>query len=261
MLTTQSPVHELGVSAAHYREAAVQAIEDATLRNATAITDAADIVSRAVRDGAVIHAFGSGHSQAGAMELAGRAGGLIPTNRLSISDLVLREFHGPELLADPLLERREDIGRELFQIADIRPGDVLMMMSNSGINGSVVELAAQAHDFGTPVIAITSLAHSSIGRSGHSSGKRLSEIADVVLDNCAPYGDAVLHDETGLSVCAVSSVTTAVLVQCIVAEAVSRLIAAGVEPPVYVSANVPGGHERNLVVEASYGARLRRVAG
>jgi uncharacterized phosphosugar-binding protein len=91
---------------------------------------------------------------------------------------------------------------------------------------------------------------------GGRCGRRLSEIADVVLDNGAPYGDTALPNGTG----AVSSVTGAVLAQQLVAEVVDRLVAAGQTPPIYRSANTPGGHDHNLELEARYAGRIRRLA-
>lgn len=249
------------VSASAFFADALQRIPAVIAMNSEALPDAAHLLAPVINSRGLIHAFGSGHSQAGAMELAGRAGGLIPTNRLSLTDLVLRGGYPVSLLDDPLLERRADVGRDLFSISDVRPGDGLVIFSNSGINGSVVELALAAQENGIPIVAVTSRAHSTAGVSRHPSGKKLLDIANVVLDNGAPEGDATLDMPTGGKVAAVSSITTAVLVQGLVSEIVSLLLASGAVPPVYVSANLPGGHETNLEVEAKYEGRLRRVAG
>lgn len=249
------------VSAAKFFADALQRIPAVIDMNSDSIIAAASLLAPVITSGGLIHAFGSGHSQAGAMELAGRAGGLIPTNRLSLGDLVLRGTSPASLLDDPLLERRADVGRELLEISDIRGGDALVVFSNSGINGSVVELTLAAQQQGIPIVAVTSRAHSTAAVSRHASGKKLFELADVVLDNGAPEGDAILDLPTGGKVAAVSSITTAVLIQGLVSEIVSRLLAAGIVPPVYVSANLPGGHEANLAIEATYNGRLRRLAG
>lgn len=95
--------------------------------------------------------------------------------------------------------------------------------------------------------------HTSRVEPGHPSGKRL-------IDNHAPYGDAVLPLPAGGTVCAVSTVTGAVLAQMIVAEVLRRLLDAGEEPPVYLSKNVPGGDDHNETLEARYAGRIRRTA-
>jgi len=134
-----------------------------------------------------------------------------------------------------------------------------VMASNSGGNGSVVELAHAVKEHGHPLIVITSVAHTGRVTSRHPSGLRLFELADVVLDNGAPYGDAVLA--TGdVAVCAVSSITAALLAQMVVAEVVRAMLAAGETPPVYLSSNVPEGDAHNDALEARYAGRIRRPA-
>ena len=149
-------------------------------------------MTRAIEAGAVIQAFGTGHSEAFAMEIAGRAGGLIPTNKIALRDLVLHGSLTADALAGSSLERNPDIVAELWEISPIHPGDVFVIASNSGVNGSVVGMALLAKEKGHDVIAVTSLQHTAQVRPKHPSGRRLSEIADVVIDNLAPYGDATL---------------------------------------------------------------------
>ena len=89
----------------------------------------------------------------------------------------------------------------------------------------------------------------------------VARVFDVgTLDNGAPYGDAVLALPDGGTVCAVSSITGALLAQLVGAEVVRRLIEAGEAPPVYLSANVPGGYEHNSTLEERYAGRIRRTA-
>ena len=126
------------------------------------------------------------------MEIAGRAGGLIPTNKIALRDLVLHGSLKADVLGGSSLERNPDIVTELWEISPIHPGDVFVIASNSGVNGSVVGMALLAKEKGHDVIGVTSLQHTAQVRPKHPSGRRLSEIADVVIDNLAPYGDATL---------------------------------------------------------------------
>ena len=221
---------------------------------------AADLLAEAVANGGVIQAFGCGHSEALAMEIAGRAGGLVPTNRIALRDIVLYGGEPLEALADPAVERSPDIAHRLYELAPIKPDDVFVIASNSGINGAVVEMALLVKERGHKLVAITSAEHSAGVQSRHPSGRKLGEIADVVLDNGAPYGDAALPLPGGGAVGAVSSITAALLAQQIVTEVVARLLAAGITPPVYLSDNVPGGKEHNAEIEARYAGRIRRTA-
>lgn len=227
----------------------------------TDVTPAAELLADSVRRDGVIQAFGTGHSQATALEIAGRAGGLVPTNRIALSDLVQFGGEDPEVLADPMLERRGDVVSRLYELAAPRPQDVFVIASSSGVNSSVVEMAHIVTTNGHKLVAITSLRHSSQVPARHESGKRLSDFADVTLDNGAPFGDTLLPLPDGTSVGGVSSLTAGLLVQMLVADTVRLLIEAGVEPPVYVSNNVPGGYERNSGIEARYEGRIRRTGG
>ncbi|GAA0944414.1 SIS domain-containing protein [Pseudonocardia zijingensis] len=247
------------VSAARFAEVAEEAVRRVAREQAAGVSAAADLVVGGLRAGGVVQAFGTGHSQALAMEISGRAGGLVPTNMIALRDLVLLGGEPPELLFTEFLERDPGLGRRLYALAGVSPPDVFVMASNSGGNGSVVEFAHVVKAHGHPLVVITSMDHTSRVTSRHPSGRRLHELADVVLDNGAPYGDAVLTTG-GIAVCAVSSITAALLAQMIVAEVVGTMLAAGEDPPVYLSSNVPEGDAHNTALEARYAGRIRRPA-
>ncbi|MFI9596206.1 sugar isomerase domain-containing protein [Nonomuraea sp. NPDC052265] len=218
---------------------------------------AAALIVAALRDGGVVNAFGSGHSEAIAMEIAGRAGGLVPSNRLSPRDLVLYGGRPPSVLT-PELERDPAVAHEIYDLAPVEPQDVFVLVSSSGVNGTVVELATLVKERGHPLVAITSVAHSTRMTSRHPSGGKLMDLADVVLDNGSPYGDAVLDLPDGGTYGAVSTITSALLAQMVVTEAVEELVALGERPPVYLSVNVTGGDEHNKALESRYAGRIRR---
>jgi uncharacterized phosphosugar-binding protein len=249
-----------GVSAQSYVHALMPILAAVTEQSDGPIQAAADLVTASLRANGVIQAFGSGHSEALAMEIAGRAGGLIATNRIALRDLVLLGGEPPELLRDGELERDPSYSRKLYDLSAARPGDLFVIASNSGVNGSIVELATVVKEKGHPLIAITSLQHTSGVDSRHPSGKKLIDFADVVLDNHAPYGDSVLELPDGGKVCAVSSITAALIAQMLVAEVLRRFTEAGETPPVYLSANIPGGDDHNHALEAQYAGRIRRTA-
>lgn len=214
------------------------------------------LLAKSIGDGGIVHVFGTGHSEAFAMEVAGRAGGLIPTNKIALRDLVLRGGEDRSMLGSSLLERDPQIAEKLWALVPASPGDVIVIASNSGVNGSIVGFALQAKEHGYPVIAVTSLEHTAAVEPKHPSGKRLSEIADVVIDNLAPYGDSTMEVD-GYGCGAVSSLTAAFIAQLLTIGTIEKLAQSG-EPPVYISANVPGGHERNQKLEDVYGDRLIR---
>jgi len=226
---------------------------------AAEVRKAADLVTKALISDGIIQAFGSGHSEAIAMEIAGRAGGLVPSNRLALRDLVLLGGAPTEILAADL-ERDPSVAQQLYDLSTTAPWDVFVIISSSGVNGSTVELADLVKNRGHDLIAITSVAHSTQMTSRHPSGRKLMDIADVVLDNGAPYGDAVIPLAGGGSYGAVSTITSALLAQMLVEQVVGDLIAAGITPPVYLSSNVTGGDKHNNALEARYSGRIRRTA-
>lgn len=222
--------------------------------------DAIDLIVASLDDGGVLQAFGTGHSQAFAMEIAGRAGGLIPTNNLALRDVVL---HGSRDVADlggSSLERDPSVVDELFSVSPINPADVFLIASNSGVNGSIVGVALRAKELGHKVIGVTSLEHTNAVQPKHPSGKRLSEIADVVIDNRAPFGDTTLTLPGDIGVGAISSITSAFIAQLLTIEVSRRISESGAVPPLYISANIPGGDEHNTALENLYRDRIRRTA-
>ncbi|MEV4225105.1 SIS domain-containing protein [Nonomuraea sp. NPDC049725] len=221
------------------------------------VGQAAEAIVTSLRAGGVVNAFGSGHSEAIAMEIAGRAGGLVPSNRLTPRDLVLYGGEPPSVLT-PELERDPAIAHRIYELAPVEPQDVFVLVSSSGVNGAVVELATLVKERGHPLIAITSVSHSVRMTSRHPSGRKLLDLADIVLDNGSPYGDAILELPGGGSYGAVSTITSALLAQMVVTEAVERLVALGQTPPVYLSVNVAGGDEHNKALESRYAGRIRR---
>ncbi|TDE37270.1 sugar isomerase domain-containing protein [Nonomuraea mesophila] len=223
------------------------------------VRQAAQLLVTSLRADGVVNAFGSGHSEAIAMEIAGRAGGLVPSNRLTPRDLVLYGGQPPSVLT-PELERDPSVARQIYDLAPVEPQDVFVLISSSGVNGTVVELAGIVKDQGHSLIALTSVKHSTRMTSRHPSGGKLLDLADVVLDNGAPYGDALLELPGGGSYGAVSTITSALLAQMVVTEAVDALVAMGETPPIYLSANVAGGDEHNKALESRYAGRIRRGA-
>lgn len=221
------------------------------------IRQAAELIAHALANDGIIQAFGTGHSRAIALELAGRAGGLVPAHQLWVKDLVMYGKSEPEEILDPLVERDPDLARRILDLAEIHPADVFVIASQSGGNGSIVEMAILAKERGHQVVAITSHEHSSNITSRHESGKKLYELADIVIDNCGPYGDATLPLPTGGATAPTSTISSALIVQMLVSEICGILLEAGETPPVMVSMNTPEGDRHNAALVDRYGDRIR----
>ncbi|MDR7309097.1 putative phosphosugar-binding protein [Nocardioides luteus] len=228
------------------------------------LDEAVEVMVDSIRNDGVLQAFGTGHSQAFAMEIAGRAGGLIPTHAIALRDTVLKGDRPASDLEGGLLERDDNIADEVWGLHEFHPADVFLIASNSGVNGSIVGIALRAKQEGHKVIAVTSLEHTNAVAPKHPSGKRLAEIADVVIDNLAPFGDATVplgdQADDGVLAGAVSSITAAYIAQLLTLGTAERIRTAGGTPPLYLSANIPGGDEHNDALKARYGERIGSMA-
>lgn len=240
-------------------EASTRLTRLAELVEAGGLDPAIEALTVAVQAGGVIQAFGTGHSEAFAMEIAGRAGGLIPTHRIALRNVVLRGGRDVTVLEGAELERDATVVDELLDLAELDPADIFVIASNSGVNGSIVGMALAAKERGHTVIAVTSLAHTRAVEPKHPSGKRLSEVADIVIDNLAPFGDSTVTVGDGIGIGAISSITAAYVAQALTIGVVSRILETGETPPVFISANIPGGDEHNSALQERYGSRIMNV--
>ena len=200
-----------------------------------------------IENGGLLQAFGSGHSYGAALELTHRAGGFIPSK--NIKEPALGAY-----------ESVEGVGTSFMKKVDVREGDIVFVISNSGRNPLPIEVALEAKKKGAKVVAVTSLEASKKLKSKHSSGKNLYEVADYVLDNRVPEGDSsIVVPGMDVKVCGMSSISTAVLLEAVVLRAIELLLERGIVPPIYKSQNIDGGREYNEAIEQAYIDRLHHI--
>ena len=222
-----------------------------------AIETAAEMIAESVGADGVVHVFGSGHSHMMAEEVFYRAGGLFAFN--AMLDVNLTSFG---TLKAGMVERAEGYAPVILDSFDVRPSEIVIIVSNSGINPVPIELAIEAGRRGAKTIAVTSAEHYANAASRHSSGKKLSDVTDLTIDSRVPVGDAILSfNGLDAPVAAASTALGAALMNALVAQVTETLLAVGHRPPVIVSMNVPGGDERNIELAERYGPRLRLLRG
>ena len=206
------------------------------------LEEAGRMIARAHREGHRFFVSGSGHYHTVAEEFYGRAGGLAFPVPIMTCELTLEEHP----TKSSYIERMPGYAEILAKLYGIGKDDVVLVASNSGRNAYPIELALCAKERGAKVIAITSVEHSSRTVSRHASGKKLMDIADLVIDNCGVEGDSALRiDGMKAAICPTSSMANAFIVQAITAACVEELLEGGVEPPVFISLNVDGNETVN----------------
>jgi len=237
----------------HFFDVARETLQRIQNTQQAAISEAARLIATSVMDGGVWHLFGTGHSHIIAEEVYYRAGGLAPVNAILAPALMQHE--GPA--TSTRLERLPGLARVLFEKEDMRPGEVLTIISNSGKNPVPVEMALLARERGLKTITLTSLAQSRAATPGAGVTQRLFEVCDVVIDNCGTPGDAAVPvDDAGLATGPTSTLANVAIIQQIVVEICGVYRATGQEPPLFKSANLPGGDEWNARLIQQYGGRV-----
>lgn len=213
------------------------------------------MITKSIAEDGVVHIFGSGHSHLFAEDLSYRAGGLVPVN--PVLDIGYTLMGGPPSRSSRL-ERLDGFAKALLDGYEFHPGEVFIVMSQSGRNPGPVEAALYAKEKGLQVVAITSVEQSKGQTSRHSSGKKLYEIADLVIDSHVPTGDAAVEIKTGQpKVAPISSIVGSSILQGIVAEVAGAITEKGEIPPVWVSSNVDGGDEHNNKMALKYKSRIK----
>lgn len=237
------------MSAKKYIEEVVALIQEINTTQMEKIQEVAALVTDSVRRERPVFLFGAGHSNILAIECFSRAGGF--RNFQAVIDPGL-DF-GSGSLRQSGFERLPGYAPIVFQSYDVQPEDLFIIISNSGRNPVPVQMAIEAKKKGAVVIALTSVAHSNSVESNDSSGKKLVDLADIILDNGCPVGDALVKFEGLLPrVGPGSTVAGATILNAIIVQAAEDLIDIGIVPPVALSGNMPGGKEYNQTLQAQH---------
>ncbi len=221
------------------------------------IDKAASIIAECIENDGILHVFGTGHANLIAEDISMRANTLGPINHVSDVSLsgTVNSFRSD------FLERVEGIGGYIFETVRPRPQDVFLVISNSGRNAVSIEFAKAAKEHGHPVIAETSVTFSMSQPSRHSSGKRLLDYADVILDNQVPFGDMVVpvDGQKFMGLGPASGIAGMAIVHAMLVHAVMLLVESGYDAPVNISGNLDTGEEHNMRLLEKYWDRLRNL--
>ncbi len=228
-----------------------------------ALDRAASLCTEAIAAEGLVHLFGCGHSRMLCEEMTPRQGCFVGWHTLVELALTFHnQIVGPNGLRQSLhLEKTPGYAEQILRNFAFGPKDVLIVISTSGIREVIVEMAEGAKQRGLAVIGVVSRAHCEQARPAHSSGKKLLDVADVILDNGAPVGDSLLPLEGSASKTGpFSTVGGALLMNLLRCEVAQRLVDRGIEPVFLPSHQFVGSRTVEEQLEYFYAQYARRVA-
>ncbi|MBO5900341.1 MAG: SIS domain-containing protein [Lentisphaeria bacterium] len=218
------------------------------------IRKAAELMADAVANDRLISVYGGGgHTTLVMGEMFFRAGGFANIN--PIMETGLSVFN--QALKYLKLERIENYGSAIMRYYDLKKDDVLIIFHNIGINAATIDAAMEAKKAGAKIIAVSSSYWQDEMPADHfirhSNGKNLFDYADVAIDDYNPVGDAAVNvPGCETSIAPISNVVDFTIAHWLEIECVRICVERGIEPPLWSSANVPGGDEKNAAKLAKY---------
>ena len=252
-----------GASARAFLDRSRELIDRITETQLGAITEAARMCADAIAAGGLVHCFGTGHSRIPVEELFPRHGSFPGFHEIVELSLT---FHNQVVGANGQrqamwLERVEGFGEVILRNFYFGPDDCFLIFSNSGVNAVVIDVALGAKRRGMPVIAVVSVEHCTRTGPKHSSGKTLLDIADLVIDNGTPAGDAMVTVE-GIEdpVAPGSTLAYAAIVNALKAQVAEELARRGQPPTILSSSILIGAEVAAQRFDALYDEYSRRVA-
>jgi uncharacterized phosphosugar-binding protein len=252
-----------GAAKGGFLAAARELLERIAATQDEALDAATRICVDAIGAGGLVHSFGTGHSRIPVEELFPRYGsfpGFNPIVELSMT------FHTQVVGANGqrqamFIERMEGLAETILANFDLPPTDVMMVFSASGVTAVPIEMAIESRRRGLSVIAVTSVAQSLAAEPGHSSGTRLLDNADVVVDLCTPAGDAMVEiDGLRTPVAPGSTIAAVAIANEIKAQTAVLLADRRALPPVLTSASLVGADAAEELFDAAYAEHARRLS-
>ena len=246
-----------------YFERSIELLKGIRETQLATINGAAELCAERIFRGGLVFLFGNGHSRMMCEEMTPRQGcfpGFVALVELALSNHA--DIVGTNGLRGPLyLERYEGYAEQILRGFRFGPHDAFIVISTSGIRPVVVEMAMGARKRGLPVIAILSKAHCDASKPAHSSGHKLTGVADIVIDNQCPAGDCIVEMEglewrTG----PVSTLTGAMIINMLRVATAEKLLARGHKPVMLPSHQFVGNTGAEQQLENFYEAYRKSLA-
>ncbi len=245
-----------------YFSTLAERLERVRATQAASIDKAAELCARSIAAEKLVFTFGTGHGALPALESFPRTGTIVGFRPIVESTMISFHHVWGDMGARQyrFIHAQEGYGKAILRSHQIDPADAMILFSHSGINAVILDIALECKERGIALIGVTSLPHSSQTASRHSSGKRLFEVADVVIDTGIPLADASLKiDGLDAPVGASSTSVTIAIAHAIVSATAEKLVQQGVQPHVMVSPNTAGKEAANRQNDENYEQLWRRL--
>lgn len=229
----------------------IAALEDTSM---SAIKEAAQAMADSVAAGRAVYYYGSGHSVLPVMDVFPRYGSFVGLQPIHDPRLTWFNVIGPGGTPELLwLEREEGYVQNVLRYYNIDSRDTLIVLSHGGLNAAGIEAAMIGKERGATVVVITSMQNYQKNAAKHSSGNKLADAADIVIDNSAPPEDAIIRLPNWVEPVAASATVMGVCISMmLVAETASILSERGIYVPTFASPNVIPDPKHDLEVYEAY---------
>ncbi len=244
-----------------YLEAVMSTIKKVEEKQIDPILQAAEAMAQAIKEDRLIHVYGGGgHTTLVMAEIFYRAGGLACIN--PIIDIGISTWNNAYKYLE--LERTPHYGASIMKYYQLQPGDLLIIFHNIGVNAATLDAAIEAKKAGAKIIAVSS----SFWQDGlpadhflrHESGKNIFDLADIRIDDYNPLGDAVVSlPGLDVPIAPISNIVDFYIAHRMEIECVKKLLEWKIDPPVWKSANVPGGDAFNKKLREKYNPRVKAL--
>lgn len=251
------------MSAEKYYERISEVLANLNSTQAGVLRRAGEAMAESIANGHRVYLFGSGHSVIPVMDVFPRYGSFVGFYPLYDPRLMWTNVVGPGGARELLwLERQEGYAKVFLQSYSLEKGDCIIVWSHGGLNAAPIEVAMEARRLGVTVITVSSHANRAAAKPAHSSGRILSDIADIAIDNCVPPEDALVDVGQIEKVAAGSTMAAVFVAMALVAECAAQLKKRGKHLTTFVSPNVPGvrsDHNQKVFEEFTAGLFRRKV--
>lgn len=247
-----------------YVEEAIRILREIEATQKDTIETVAQLFANSIAADGLIHVYGSGHSRMGVEEMFPRYGsfaGFHPIIELSTSNYG-QVVGANGIYQSMFLENVEGLAAQIVRNFKYRPIDVFLLFSTSGAGNVVIDMAIEARKRGLKVVGITGVKNSALVKAKHSTGQKLTDVCDLVIDTCVPVGDAAIWiDGLKYPVGPMSTIANSAIVNSIKVRVAELLTLQGKPPLVITGAQVIGDVAAKETFDAvmdEYDRRSRR---